>query len=216
MAKLAEWPGASKIVQISYQQIMKNPAPMWFFVGVYTAITATSMLLQGSVSVFDKEYRSYADAIVLLFTLPLINYAFAVFSGKQMTINEFMQFSVKKLLLLIVTSLIIILITLGSILLLIVPAIWTIAWFVQAPYAMIDKNLNPIEALKESKRISKNHKGKVWGVIGISLVISLASSVVSVVPYVGTAAIAFATVVTTVTALNLYKWLQAASAQKSA
>lgn len=209
--KVAAWPGAFKAYEIAWRQIMKNPEPMWFFVAIYTVVTATSMLIQGVSSTTDKGYVPYADAITIIFIVPLINYALSLIAGKKLTVSEFMQFSLKKLLLLVVLSVLLGLIIFGSLLLLIIPAIWTIAWFAQSSYALVDKDLGPIESLKESKRISQNHKSKVWGLIGISLLISIAGAMFSVIPYLGNAAIAFVSVLTTVAAAHLYKWLEAAS-----
>lgn len=211
MAKVSEWPGAFKAVESAYKLVMKNPAPMWFFVAVYTVITSVSMILQGVSSTSQKGYESYADAVVLLFIVPLINYSFALIAGKPMTVSEFMQFSAKKLLFVIVTCLMLAFIFAGSLLLLVVPAVWTIAWFAQSVYALVDKDLTPIDALKESKRISRDHKGKVWGIIGASLLVSILAAILSIVPYVGNAAVAFATVLTTLAATILYKWLQASA-----
>lgn len=209
--KLTPWPGAFKAFEIAWRQIMKNPEPMWFFVVVYTLVTTTSMLIQGVSSTSEKGYQPYADAIVLVFIVPLITYGLSLAANRKITISEFMQFSLKKLLFLIVTSLLFAFIIFGSLLLLIVPAIWTIAWFAQSSYALVDKDLSPIAALKESKRISKDHKSKVWGLIGVSILISFAAAIFTVIPYIGNAAVAFVSVLTTVAATHLYKWLEAAS-----
>jgi len=211
MAKLTEWPGAFKALEAAYKQIAKNPEPMWFFVGVYTVVTAASMLAQGVSTTAEKGYQPYADAIVLIFIVPLINYALAIIAGKSMTIGEFMQFSFRKLLWLLVLSVLVAFIIFGSILLFILPVIWTLAWFTCASYVLVDRDLSPIAALKESKRISKDHKGKVWGIIGVTILVSIVAGFFSIIPYVGNAALAFATVLTTVATASLYKWLSAAA-----
>lgn len=209
--KIVEWPGAFKAYETAYKQIMKNPAPMWFFVVVSTVVTVWSMAAQGVTSIADKEYDDYASALIIVFIIPLINYAFALIAGKHMTISDFMQFSLKKLLFVIVLSLMVVLIAIGSILLLIIPAIWTIAWFAQSMYSLVDKNLGPVQALKDSKRISENHKAKVWGLIGVSFLFGICAGILSILPVIGPVFTAFITVLSTVAATNLYKWLDIAA-----
>lgn len=209
--KVVEWPGAFKIYEVAYNQVMKNSAPAWFFVFVITAATAISLILQGFSSTADKGYVDYAGALVLLFLVPLINYAFALVAGKRVTIADFMQFSFKKLLLVIVLSLMVGLIVLGSLLLLIIPAVWTIAWFAQSVYVLVDKDLGPVEALKESKRISKDHKSKIWEFIGVSMIFGIIAGILSIAPYVGAFFTGFMTVVSTVAATNVYMWLKLAA-----
>lgn len=209
--KIIAWPGAFKLYEAAFKQIMKNPAPLWFFVIVSTAVTAWSMVAQGVSSIADKEYVDYASALIILFSIPLINYAFAVIAGKRMTIADFMQFSIKKLLLVIVLSLMVVFIVIGSLLLLIIPAVWTIAWFAQSIYCLVDKDLSPVEALKDSKRISKDHKAKIWEFIGVSFLFGIFVGILSIAPYIGPIFTAFMTVLSTVAATNLYKWLNLAS-----
>jgi hypothetical protein len=209
--KIVEWPGALKAYETAYKQIMKNPAPMWFFVAVSTVVTVWSMAAQGVTSIADKGYDDYASALIIVFIVPLINYAFSLVAGKQMTISEFMQFSLKKLLLVIVLSVMVVFIAAGSLILLIIPAIWTIAWFAQSMYCLIDKNLSPIQALKDSKRISEQHKSKVWGLIGVSFLFGIFAGILSIAPVIGPIFTAFVTVLSTVAATNLYKWLDLAA-----
>lgn len=211
MAKKTEWMGAFKVFEVSYQRIAENAAPIWFFVGVFTAAHVVSMLIQGKSVYNDNSYQSYADAIMLLFVLPVTVYALARAHGKTQTISEFMQLNLKKLLFLLLTSLLTALVVVGSVLLFIVPVVWTVGWFLIAVYASVDQDKGPIQALKESKRISQDHKAKVWGVLGVSLLVSIAGSIIALVPYVGVAAVAFASAWTTVASAHLYVWLKTQS-----
>lgn len=56
---------------------------------------------------------------------------------------------------------------------LIVPGLIFLRRYFLAPYAMLDKDLSIGEAMKESARLSKPHSGSIWGLIGVSFVLSL-------------------------------------------
>lgn len=60
-----------------------------------------------------------------------------------------------------------------SFLLFIVPFFFVLPRLMLAPYFLIDKNMGPIEALQASWTSSKGHSGKIWGVIGASIVMAL-------------------------------------------
>lgn len=208
VAKSKEWMGAFEAFSRSFDNVIKNPKPALFFVGVYALFNIVSMLIQGVSTYSNNDYVPYADALMLVFVLPLTMYGLALADGKKLTVSEFMEINLKKLLFIILASLLLVLIVAGSLLLLILPAVWTIAWFAVATYIVVDKDMSPIDALKESKRISQRHKGKVWGIIGVSLLVSLAGAVLATIPYVGVIAVGFASLLSTVAAASLYRWLQ--------
>jgi hypothetical protein len=60
-----------------------------------------------------------------------------------------------------------------SILALIVPFFFVMPRILLAPYFLVDRNLGPIEALKASWHETKDHSGKIWGIIGAGIVMAL-------------------------------------------
>ena len=66
--------------------------------------------------------------------------------------------------------------------LLIVPGIIMIRRYYLAPYFMIDKNLSPREAMRQSAAASKKVSGYIWGVIVITVLIG---GLLSLVPFFG-------------------------------
>ncbi len=207
VAASSEWPGAFETYAKVMKQMHQNWKPLAFFIGVYTTITAVSLALQGRTMYTDTSYVPYSDAVIILFVLPIISYALAVARRKTMTVDQFMSISPRTFFILITTSILASLIIIGSLLLLLIPAIWTIAWFTLSTYTMVDKNLGPIAALKRSKQISQHHKAKVWGVIGVGLGLSIVASIFAAIPYVGIIGIAYATVVLSAASAELYLWL---------
>lgn len=204
-----EWEGAFTAYKQTYRQITENPQPTVLFVAIYTALTVVSLVLQGKTSYLDTDYTPYADVIVALFALSITAYGLAIADKKSMDIRQFTNVSIVRLAILWVASLLAGLIMFGSALLLLVPLIWTVAWFALCAYPVADSGKGPIEALKESKRLSQDHKSKVWGVIGVSILISVVASILAFIPFVGIAAIAFTIPLTAGAFAHLYRWLQA-------
>ena len=59
----------------------------------------------------------------------------------------------------------------------IVPFFFVMQRFFLAPYYMIDRNLGPIQAMKQSARDAKRFSSGVWGLVGVSLLVEVAAMV---------------------------------------
>lgn len=68
---------------------------------------------------------------------------------------------------------------------LIIPGLILLRGFFLAPYYIVDKKVDLLEALSNSYRDSKPVTAWVWGVIGVSFVLSLASGLLSEIAVVG-------------------------------
>lgn len=73
----------------------------------------------------------------------------------------------------------------AGLLVFIVPGLLLIRGFYLAPYYVVDKNLGPVEALKQSYADSQPVTAWVWGIIGVELVFGLVSGIFSYIPVVG-------------------------------
>jgi hypothetical protein len=203
-----EWPGALNAYSDTLERLKKNNKPALLFLGVTLAASVFSLLLQPDVSPREREYVNYADLMYFVFLLAVPTYALAVADNKLISAKQAMRFSFMKFFSLIIAFILTGLIVGVSVLLFIIPAIWTIAWLYLAAYAVVDKDLGPINALKESKRLAAEHKGKVWGVIGVGLLVSIGAGVLGFIPLVGDVAAMAATLWAAASAALLYRWLQ--------
>jgi uncharacterized membrane protein len=203
-----EWPGAFEAYSTAFHRIKDNPKPLVLFGGVFAVVAIVNGLMQPGLSYSDTNYASYEDLAYLVFLLALTLYSLALADGKKLSIVEFMKFDAFKYFSLVATALLLLLVFFGSLLLLVVPIIWTVGWFLVATYAVVDKRLAPIAALKESKRISKDYKGKVWGIFGVGILISIGASFLGFIPLIGGLSTALASVWTTVAGAILFRWLQ--------
>jgi len=66
--------------------------------------------------------------------------------------------------------------------LLIVPGVFMWKRFLLSPYIMISDNLSLGETLHQTKVISKEYSGAIWGVLGVTFLISL----IGIIPFIGT------------------------------
>lgn len=69
--------------------------------------------------------------------------------------------------------------------LLIVPGVIALGRLAMAPFIMIDKKVGIEEALKQSNELGKKYFGKIWAVIGVTILISLVTGIISGIPLLG-------------------------------
>lgn len=202
------WQGAFNALGAVFEQIKKNPQPAYLFVGVYTALAVLSFLADGGSTSFNETGSSYESLAALIFLLALPVYSLALADKKVISIGEFMRFDLGRYLTLVAVMLLTVVILVVAAIPLLIPLIWVIPWFALAGYAAVDKKLGPVEALKESKRLAQNHKGKVWGIIGSMILLAIAAGILSFIPVVGAAVAAFVNVLAGGAFASLYRWLE--------
>ena len=93
--------------------------------------------------------------------------------GKTVEITETFRAAWPKFLWLFVLSIIVGLTVLGGLLLLIVPGLYFAVRLSLVSYFFMDQNLSVGEAYKASWAATKGHAGKVWGLVGVSLLMIL-------------------------------------------
>lgn len=211
----AAWNGAFNAFGKAWELVRANPEPALVVVGASLVLAVIQMSTSGVVveSLHDaRRMGSWQLLFTLLFLLAIPTYALALASGKKLSISEFMRFDAKKYFALLGAFILYGLAVAGSLLLLIIPAIWVIAWFAFYQMAIVDKDMGAVEGLKESKRLAKDHKGKVWGIIGVLLLLSIGSGLLAVVPLIGnllvTAASTTVGLLGAVSLALLYRWVQ--------
>ncbi len=100
--------------------------------------------------------------------------------GKKPTLSELATLTSTKLFPLIGLYLLLMLIIVAGLIVFIVPGIIFIAWFILAPYIMVDKNTGIIDSLKQSKELSKGYFGAIWSVLLVTLLFALPAAIGSI------------------------------------
>ncbi len=215
-ANNSEWGGAFDAFGRVAKQALKNPAPLVIIVVAYLLLTVVESKTIGPVpenvdwSYFSK-YSLIEMVFGLVFLLAIPTYGLALARQRHISVEDFFKFDGGKFVSMFLASILFVLAVVGSLALLVIPAIWVVAWYSLYQFAVLDKNKGAVDALKESKRLIMNHKGKVWGVVGVALLLAIASSLVlATLPTVGRTLSDAASMITGVlctgAAASLYLW----------
>ena len=207
-----KWPGAFAAYGKAYDAVKKNIQPALVVVGAYVAVALLNSVIQGKTPA-DEGYKSSGEAIVgLVFLLAMVVYAFAIADKRVISVKQFMKFNAGKYFTVLFTSILCSIFAVLSLVLFIVPIIWVLPWVYLAIYAAVDKDLSPMAAIKHSKQLTRDHKGEVWGLIGVGFLLTVGSFIFAVVPVVGMflayAAIMFVSVVSNGASAMLYRHLE--------
>ncbi len=213
------WQGAIAAYGQAFDHIKKNPNPALLVIGAYLVVSIIGTAVAPAGLQSDFAFRDFAILIALYlvvglaFLLAMLTYAFAIADRKVISVSEFMRFDSRKYLFVFVASLISSLLIGLSALAFLIPLIWTIPWFFFSAYVVFDKNSRPADALSESRRLAQNHKAKVWGLIGVAIVMTMVASVFSFLPMIGQplgdAVSAAINLLIAGASAILYRWLQA-------
>ena len=165
----SSWPGAFGVFKFSKEAVKRNLVPIILF---YLA----SVVLANIVSMFIKNEpinQTISFVISSLFTAAIVFVEISGVRGKRVELAEGFQVGLRYtlktigLLILLAVSYIV------SFLLLIIPFFFVFPRLVLAPYFLVDKDLGIIEAYKASWEATKGNAGKVWGIVGASILMAL-------------------------------------------
>ncbi len=65
-------------------------------------------------------------------------------------------------------------------LLFIVPGLFMLRRYILSPYYLIDRDMKVFDAMKASANDSKTFSGAIWGLIGVEVLIAIASAIISI------------------------------------
>jgi hypothetical protein len=162
------WPGGFGLFKYSKNAITKNT---WLLLGLILGTIVISTLF-GSKSQ-PAILQLLGNLINVVLQIVMMFVFLAGVRGKEFTFD-----SVKDRLLnvtwkYILQSIVLVLIYIGSLIALIVPFFFVLPRTLLAPYYILDKDMGPIEAIKASWNDTQGHSGKVYGIIGVSLLMAI-------------------------------------------
>lgn len=181
----------------SYNAVVAN----WGLFALLAILPFVSLIGSNRIDNNNKEFKlpeitPNAIAALLIMTLVLASISFFIHTmtvtlqlesakGKTPTLKQLWDSAKKYWLRLFGLYVLIFLSIIGGLILLIIPGIIMIRRYFLSPYLMIDKDLPIGEAMRRSAELSKPYSGAIWGVIGVSLLISLFSGLILYVgPYI--------------------------------
>lgn len=171
---LTDWPGAFAIFKYSKDAVIKNIAVLIIFGVVFGSIN----LGLGFVGDQDSVAAGIAVQIIatIMGTFATVGTSLAYVHGvrgKELPIGEAFSKSIALFLKMFVLQILVSLAALASLLLLIVPFFFVFPRLLLSQYYLVDKNMGPVEAFQASWDTSKGHVGKVYGIVGVSILMFL-------------------------------------------
>lgn len=171
------WPGAFGAYKHSRDAVKRNLMTLivlWLITIIVSGLTEWLKLgIAGQLISF---------IISSLLTVSLTYVYLAGVRGQQLPIGEAITKSWPLLLKMIGLIILVSLLLMGSLLLLIIPFFFVLPRVMLAEYFLVDKNMAIIDALKASWEASKGHAGKIWGIIGASIVMVLPALTIIGIP----------------------------------
>ena len=212
-----EWPGAFETFEQAFRAIPRNLRPLLYYLGVLLAcqiviIAVTGKLPAGGYHIHSRgqDGAGVLISLVSLVLLPyLARYELSLAKGKAVRASELLKPDFRLYVDLILALILGGLVMIGGALPLLIPLIWVIPAVSLLIFVVVDQDMGPWIALKESFRLSQDNKSKIWGMLGVSLLLAVVGSIVNIIPVVGLLASAAIGVVSQVALARLYFWLRA-------
>ena len=163
------WPGAFGIYKTSRDAIRKN---FWLLAAVWVVVFGASI---GTSSLRLGLLGSLLSAAVnITASVMMVRLMLAGVDGKQLSADDLFRADLPKLALkMFGLQLLVGLVTVVSLLLFIVPFFFVVPRLSLAQYYLVDKDMGIGEAYWASWNNTKGNVGKVWGIIGLGLLIAL-------------------------------------------
>lgn len=210
---LAAWPGAFKLYNTSKTATLVN----WQTFLLLLLVSFAGSFVFDAIGGDDSSEPIY-------FISQLLSFVLSVFLGaattvvllkntarEKISIGQSLSVGSSRFVPILLTMVFVGLAVGFSALLFIIPFFFIMPRLILAPYYVIDKNMGPIDAIKASWEDSRGHAGKVWGVIGVSLLFALIMITIIGIPV----ALYLLFMYSTAPAL-LYAWITGASARAPA
>lgn len=168
-----------ELLRFGWESFKKRP---WFLIGVVLLIVIISGIMEGFTPDPVQTFSDFVLAVIAIIVGIVLEMGLVAFALKAHADVEkaelkdlwhpqrFWQYAAVKIL----TGIIVVI----GLVLLIVPGIIAALSLIFATYLVIDKNLGPIEAMKESVRMTKGHRWQLFllalSLIGINILGALA------------------------------------------
>jgi len=166
---LSSWPGAFGVYKYSRDAVRFNLGTiLWLSLGnLLIGILLGLLPLPTAV----REILTWLAGIWL--STALLVAALASVRSKKIELRDALEQGLPFFVNYLLLNVLILLSALVSFLLFIIPFFFVFPRLVLASYYLVDKKLGPVEAFKASWTGTKGHVGKIWGVIGATIVMGL-------------------------------------------
>jgi len=216
------WMGAFKAFSAIFNRLSPNTAPLGVFAAIYAAMAVFSLtvtqsdtltvfrtILSGGTPPPSQPLDNLPLLVSLLLIVPTYKMALALADNRVATIEEIFKFKPLHLVYVLLSGLVVVTALFLGALLLLIPLIWLLPWFSMVVFAIIDRNEGPLQSINTSHRLTKADLDKVWGVIGVTILINIVAFILLLIPVVGDVISSLIGIVATGALALLYRWLVA-------
>lgn len=173
---MTDWPGAFGIYQISKAAMMKNFNTFIRLAIIFGLFYAFDVVVTGTAkhhavahlieTVIFEFIAAFLSAVIILATIRSVR-------GEEISVGDSFSAVSDRALNIITTSIFTGVLILASIVLFIIPAFFVIPRIYLSLYFVVDKNMSPIDAIKASWDATEGHVSKVYGILGVNILIIL-------------------------------------------
>jgi hypothetical protein len=166
----SNWPGAFGAYKPSKEAVRVSLSTIvLLYLCTILASTVIGALLQ-KVMVVNQLV---AFVVSCYFSSALVLAVLSSVRGKRVELGEVLSKAPSYLLNFVLLTLLTLLTAVASVICLIIPAFFIIPRLALAQYYLIDHNMGPIEAYKASWNATRGNVGKVYGILGVTILMSL-------------------------------------------
>lgn len=211
LSSQAAWPGALEAFGRALMRSAQSPQPV---LAVILASFGLGLLYSSLELNAVNVVRVMGIAIALnLFLVPaLLRYCLAIADGRHVTMAGFLRLDGERHATVLLSLGVAGFAVAVSLALLVVPVIWVLPWVVLTAFIATDRQVNPLEALRASRRLTRGHKLHVWGIVATTIALL---ALVQVIALTSPSAALFSNALGTMVAITsgstmamLYRWLE--------
>ena len=171
------WPGAFGLYKYAKKTTKKN-------VSLLVIFYVTIMVVNGVLNFVFKNLGNYLSFFIgalgtTCFTIIWLKST----DGKVLEIGDVLNEGIKYWLNVTLASLLVAVTLIVSFLLLVVPFFIVLPRLMMVNYYIVDKNLGVMDSFKASWNATKGHSAKIWGIVGVSILICLLFITIIGIPF---------------------------------
>lgn len=168
------WPGALGIYKYSKRVVMKNLATLIGLIGLLLlSALAAALVDDKNLSVTMLTVYVINSIIGSILSAAITFVVIASIKGESLSLDGAIDNALKIFWRYFLLNLIVSLLVLTSILMLIVPAFFIVPRLSLSQYYLIEGKLGVLDSIKASWFATKPHVGKIWGIIGVTLLLTI-------------------------------------------
>jgi hypothetical protein len=165
----SQWPGGFGLYKYSAEAVKKVILPL---VVIYVIYAVATILIDSLTR--DTIGNQLSSIVGLILALPFAITYLAGVRGKSVTVSEAFSHPLELYLKLIANQIVVTFIVIASIIALIVPFFFIAPRLALAGYFQADNpEMDPIQAIKASWNQTNGHVGKVYGIVGVNILMAL-------------------------------------------